>query len=63
MEIEVMEGETLVGRVRKWKYILGNNLVGRGRFPKYSVPTRECVPAQNKKNNRDTSQKIKGTRK
>jgi hypothetical protein len=49
MESEVMEGETLVGRVRKWKKSLGKSIFGRGRFPKYSVPARECVPAQNKK--------------
>jgi hypothetical protein len=63
MESEVMEGETPIVRVRKWKNILGKSLVGRGSFPKYSVLARECVSSWNKTKNRDTSPKIKGTSK
>jgi hypothetical protein len=63
MESGVMEGETPIGQVRKWKRAWIRVLLIRVGYRSIVYLQKIIVPAQNKTNDRDTSPEIKGTSK
>jgi hypothetical protein len=63
MESEVMEGETPIGRVRKWKRAwIRVLLIGVG-FQSIMYLQKSVIPTRDKTKYRYTSQIIKGTSK